>query len=119
MSELKPCPFCGDANVGLHPPTCDRGAEYDPLDRAFPIIRCGGCYAEAHGDNWDHRGQSVIASWNRRAAPVVSEEMARRGEAARVRYMENVAADRVGSMMAALTAALGDGNTAPPPADQR
>jgi len=33
--------------------------------------------------------------------------------------MENVAADRVGSMMAALTAALGDGSTAAPPADQR
>ena len=40
------------------------------------------------------------------AAPVVTEEMAARGEAARVKYMENVAADRINSMKAAITAAL-------------
>jgi len=114
VSELKPCPFCGGK------PFCAEQEHLNPKVGEYWIVGCGNddCPVDTCFVDQPSKAEA-IASWNRRAAPVVTEEMARRGEAARVRYMENVAADRVGSMMAALTAALGYGNTSPPPADQR
>ena len=67
--ELLPCPFCGNDNISLFPPTCRENDVYDPNGRAFPIARCYGCFAEAAGDNWDHTpgSLSAITAWNTRA----------------------------------------------------
>lgn len=54
------------------------------------------------GDQW----RGWLAAWDRRPAHAVTGEMAAHGEAARVKYMENVAADRINSTKAAITAAL-------------
>ncbi|HEY8343336.1 MAG TPA: Lar family restriction alleviation protein [Calditerricola sp.] len=66
--SLLPCPFCGSHAISVLPPTCTPNSLYNPADRAFPIVRCRLCLAEAHGDNWD-TGASAVAAWNRRAAP--------------------------------------------------
>ena len=66
IAELLPCPFCGGTGV-TWPPTCTRFTPYNPADRAFPIVRCYSCCAEAHGTNWGHV-DTAIAAWNRRAA---------------------------------------------------
>lgn len=64
---LLPCPFCGDDNAMMLPPTCRPETPYNPADRLFPIVRCGSCCAEVSGENEDYRGKSAIAAWNRRA----------------------------------------------------
>lgn len=67
MSEkLKPCPFCGSVKQMVLGPTCQRNDEYDPNTRAFPIIRCGGCFTDVPGTDWDNSGNSAIEAWNRR-----------------------------------------------------
>ena len=66
--KLLPCPFCGETAGVLFTPTCDRKTPYNPADRAFPIVRCASCFAEAHGTDWDQRGKTAIAAWNTRAA---------------------------------------------------
>ena len=63
---LLPCPFCGSKKTSLYEPTCHKDSEYNPIDRAFPLVRCASCWAEIHGDNWDHSGKSAIEAWNRR-----------------------------------------------------
>lgn len=79
---LGPCPFCGGENATLFPPTCDRKSLYNPADRAAPMVRCMGCYAEAVGTDWDATGKSAVTAWNRRAslphAGKLSEEMVER-----------------------------------------
>lgn len=67
MSELKPCPFCG-GEARAFKRTCDKDTRYDPADRAFPIVRCGGCGACSEGDDWSEL-QTAIERWNRRAQP--------------------------------------------------
>jgi hypothetical protein len=68
QSELKPCPFCGSDKHMLLSPTCDRSTPYNPADRAFPVVRCGGCYTDVPGRDFDACGKSAIEAWNRRAA---------------------------------------------------
>lgn len=70
MSETKllPCPFCGSEKHMVLPPTCDRSTPYNPADRAFPIIRCGGCFTDVPGKDWDNSGNSAVELWNRRKA---------------------------------------------------
>ena len=63
--SLKPCPFCGGA-ASLHPRTCDKNTPYNPADRAFPIVRCGQCGAEAAGKDWG-RPETAAEKWNARA----------------------------------------------------
>jgi len=64
--NLKPCPFCGGDAAKLYLPTCTERSRYDPLDRAYPVVRCGVCLAEMAGDNFDQSGKSATAGWNRR-----------------------------------------------------
>lgn len=66
MSELKPCPFCGESHAVLLKPTCKQTDAYDSHDRAFPMVCCPLCNAEKHGDNWDQSGESAIKAWNTR-----------------------------------------------------
>lgn len=66
--DLKPCPFCGKDEQNIFPPTCKKSDPYDPADRAFPIVRCFGCYAEISGRDWDHSSTSAVEKWNTRAA---------------------------------------------------
>jgi len=63
---IKPCPFCG-GEASARPRTCNRNTPYNPADRAFPIVRCGKCGAEAIGDDWKSEA-TAIEAWNRRAA---------------------------------------------------
>lgn len=72
--ELKPCPFCGNSAATVYPRTCDKDTPYNPRDRAFPIVRCGGCGAEAAGKDWKG-ADTAIAAWNTRAvlAPIVPQ----------------------------------------------
>ncbi|TWA71858.1 hypothetical protein FBZ84_101124 [Azospirillum baldaniorum] len=46
-TELKPCPICDESKARLSLPTCEERTPYDPSHRAYPIVRCGGCGAEA------------------------------------------------------------------------
>jgi len=64
--ELKPCPFCGSEKHMAFPPTCDRNTPYNPNDRAFPIIRCGGCFTEVPGKDWDASCKTAGERWNDR-----------------------------------------------------
>jgi len=66
--ELKPCPFCGGTDLLLFPPNCREDSPYYHGDRANPMVRCMGCFAEAYGGAWDHSGKTAIAAWNNRAA---------------------------------------------------
>lgn len=67
MSENLPCPFCGGEKQMLLAPTCTQRDAYNPNDRAFPVIRCLGCYTDVPGEDWDHRGMTAWGAWNRRA----------------------------------------------------
>lgn len=66
--EIMPCPFCGSEKHMLLTPTCTKDSPYDPNDRAFPMIRCMGCYVDVPGKDWDHNGKTAREAWNRRAA---------------------------------------------------
>jgi len=70
---LKPCPFCGSCQAFPMGPTCTRTTPYSPADRAYPIVRCLSCYAEAAGKDWDETGRSAIAAWNRRITEIQQE----------------------------------------------
>lgn len=67
MSELKPCPFCGEGKPELQ----DSG---DPsttaYDHSFCSIVCstyeGGCGAVG---GWKPTAQEAIEAWNKRADP--------------------------------------------------
>lgn len=74
---LKPCPFCGTTKSYVRLPTCKRDDDYDADDRAFPVVRCGECFAEAVGKDWDHKGRSAIAAWNCRSNPSLTAEIER------------------------------------------
>ena len=69
--ELKPCPFCGGTSPLVFPRTCNKDTPYNPADRAFPIVRCSGCYGEAAGSNWSEPA-TAIAAWNRRTDPLAA-----------------------------------------------
>lgn len=70
MGEVKllPCPFCGSDEPMMLGPTCDRNTPYNPADRAFPIIRCGGCFTDVPGKDFDASCKSAAERWNNRAA---------------------------------------------------
>lgn len=107
MADLPPCPFCGHTKAFVLKPTCTRASKYDPADRAYPIVKCTLCNAEAHGDNWDQTARSAVAAWNRRTSPDTVNalvEAARRLEraATRVRSLGAVS----GAQWMELSAAL-------------
>ena len=59
--ELKPCPFCGNYNVGI--------CIYDPFDGyqgdcSVHRVWCRGCRAQVE----QKKVLDAIAAWNRRAA---------------------------------------------------
>lgn len=68
QSELKPCPFCGSDRLMVLPPTCDRNTPYSAADRAYPVVRCSGCYTDVPGKDFDASSKSAVEAWNRRAA---------------------------------------------------
>jgi hypothetical protein len=64
--KLLPCPFCGSEKHSVLPPTCDKNTPYNPNDRAFPIVRCGGCFTEVPGKDWDASCKTAGQRWNDR-----------------------------------------------------
>jgi len=76
--ELKPCPFCGCANIHITPDEVDSGGQW-----VGPVhVVCGGdCVAGQSGDD----RESAIAAWNRRAA-LQSQD---REDAERYRWLRN------------------------------
>lgn len=69
MSELKPCPFCGDAGILGH---------FDDPEGGGVFAMCETCFAETF---WEPTEQAAIKAWNTRAAPpghVTEEECKRR-----------------------------------------
>jgi hypothetical protein len=78
-NELAPCPFCGGDKCVVYPRTCDRTTPYNPADRAFPVVRCRGCGAEAIGDDWG-APETAIVKWNRRALLAAAPAMQEGGE---------------------------------------
>lgn len=70
QSELKPCPFCGSDRLMVLPPTCDRDTPYSAADRAYPVVRCSGCYTDVPGKDFDASSKSAVEAWNRRSALV-------------------------------------------------
>lgn len=81
-APLPACPFCGADGEDLRvlPPTCTPKSPYNPADRAYPVLRCGGCGASVPGEDWDTLGASAVAAWNRRAP----EAQAWRAESQRI-----------------------------------
>jgi len=67
QSELKPCPFCGSDRFMVLPPTCDRNTPYSAADRAYPVVRCSGCYTDVPGKDFDASSKSAVEAWNRRS----------------------------------------------------
>lgn len=59
--ELKPCPFCGSADIHIAPDEVGSGGQW-----VGPVhVVCGGdCVAGQTGDD----KESAVAAWNRRAA---------------------------------------------------
>ena len=95
MDKLKPCPFCGHEDASFLPPTCTRRDDYDSGDRAFPLLRCMGCYLDFPGPDWDFSGQIAARMWNARTE---SPELTAAN--ARTAYLEQLAADRLVQMTA-------------------
>jgi hypothetical protein len=73
-TELKPCPHCG-GTASAYPRTCEKDTPYDPLDTAFPIVRCGLCFASSPGKNWSGE-RTAIDAWNTRTPDPMLEVMA-------------------------------------------
>jgi len=125
VSELKPCPWCGPGNSIV-------SAWFDTSSNRYRV-NCGACGSSSGVPARDKSESAAIAAWNRRAAPVVTEEMVERlaKHLCREEWKDRCpTVEQMTAQMkharryhdearAALTAALGDGNTAPPPADQR
>lgn len=74
MSELKPCPFCGEAKlltvcdnsnrVYLHHPVFGELREPKPDRFWAACMRCG---AALHGDTFGYKNEEeAISAWNRR-----------------------------------------------------
>jgi len=60
MSELKPCPFCGEKeNIIVNIPDKEQ-----PLDYAF--VECGNCHAGVWRTTQDEF--EAVLAWNRRAS---------------------------------------------------
>lgn len=62
MSELKPCPFCGndEAEIGH-----DGGHEFGVPSW---LVSCGACWAQVCAGDVDHLSEAEAAGmWNRRA----------------------------------------------------
>ena len=55
-TELKPCPFCGNANLSVIPDDEESPNVY--------AVWCDGCGNAAH---WSETEDLAIAAWNRRA----------------------------------------------------
>lgn len=68
--NLDPCPFCGAADVELHPLDLARAGPEVPLQGSTTqYAHCDGCGAE--GPQSFHHDEAV-AAWNRRASSVLA-----------------------------------------------
>ena len=63
--DLLPCPFCGASKAVPFSRTCELHSKYDPADRAYPVVRCHGCFVEVAGKDWTPI-DTAIAAWNTR-----------------------------------------------------
>lgn len=64
---LKPCPFCGGANIRFDE---HRGAgEGRHHGETVWSMCCYGCGASVPNMYGDHGKDTMVAAWNRRAAP--------------------------------------------------
>lgn len=79
---LLPCPFCGSVHATVLPRNCNRDTTYREGDRAFPVVRCDVCYAEASGPNWSPPW-AAVAKWNTRAQAAVAAAAPSAGESVR------------------------------------
>lgn len=86
--ELKPCAHCGGLGIPMER-TCNPKDACDPAARAFPIVRCGTCHAEACGGDWQSI-ETAIEAWNRRTSPVPGVG----GDRAAQNYLEQHEADQ-------------------------
>ncbi len=68
--KLEACAHCGGEGVVMER-TCNPQDPYNPADRAFPVVRCTVCFAQACGEDWQHVS-TAIEAWNRRPAPTAS-----------------------------------------------
>lgn len=64
-NELKPCPFCGGKGNASER-TCDKDSQYNPNDRAYPVVRCSVCFTTVSGKDWSGIS-TAIEAWNKRA----------------------------------------------------
>ena len=65
MTELKPCPFCGEKpfmHCDINPVNVDRGREES---RTMYFVMCSNCSALVSDSSWD----GVVEEWNRRVEP--------------------------------------------------
>ncbi len=67
--ELKPCPFCGSKEVGLHK---DNRIFLHQSYHGYPDSHNHGYRIECHGKChamtcWWHEEQQAISAWNKRA----------------------------------------------------
>lgn len=69
-SDLKPCPFCGGAAEPVTKQyTADDADEEGWTQTQFFVVTCGGCGAEAGGQEPGHKTEAdAAAAWNRRAS---------------------------------------------------
>lgn len=58
MSELKPCPFCGEEAKLL-----DKTNYYETGGYTYYFVRCNNCGAE---NGWNMQLEKAIEAWNRR-----------------------------------------------------
>lgn len=64
MSDLLPCPFCGEPNVEM---------EADPDHRHWPAVRCNECGALGPSIKMDHLGAKE--DWNTRSTrPALAQQ---------------------------------------------
>ena len=55
--ELKPCPFCGDADIEI----IESSEYYDEFE-----VQCQECGARS---DWENTRRKVVADWNKRVKP--------------------------------------------------
>jgi len=64
-SELKPCPFCGEDEIALHPRDLARwGCELPHNGNDAQYAHCDRCGAEGPQSFYEHE---AIDAWNRRS----------------------------------------------------
>lgn len=60
MTELKPCPFCGNRKIGIYD-TCS-----SKFTKSYKTVECQQCGAIMFDSDEKHSLNDVIEAWNRR-----------------------------------------------------